>query len=146
EAIGRRVFDAMMATICTHPAGEKPERVLIFSPHPDDDVISMAGTMIRLVEQRHDIHIAYMTSGNIAVFDYDAWRFIDFMGEFNRLFGIDQEHADRVKERAQTFLRSKKRGQPDSEDVLQIKKLIRETEARAAAAACGIPPQQLEFT
>jgi glucosamine-6-phosphate deaminase len=145
EALGRRVFDEMMGTISTYPAGETGKRVLIFSPHPDDDVISMGGTIIRLVEQGHDVHIAYMTSGNIAVFDYDAWRFIDFVGEFNRLFAIDQEHTDCVKERAQEFLRSKKPGQQDSEDLLHIKKLIRETEARAAALACGISPERLEF-
>jgi glucosamine-6-phosphate deaminase len=145
EVLGRRVFDEMMGTIRTHPAGEATKRILVFSPHPDDDVISMGGTLIRLVEQGHEVHIAYMTSGNIAVFDYDAWRFIDFAGEFNRLFSIDQEHTDRVKERAQAFLRSKRPGQQDTQDLLQIKKLIRETEARAAALACGIPPEQLEF-
>ena len=83
-----------MATICTHPAGAEPQTVLVFSPHPDDDVISMGGTLIRLVEQGHKVHVAYMTSGNIAVFDHDAWRFTDFVVEFNRLFGIDEEHTE----------------------------------------------------
>jgi glucosamine-6-phosphate deaminase len=119
--------------------------MLIFSPHPDDDVISMGGTLIRLVEQGHKVHVAYMTSGNIAVFDHDAWRFADFVVEFNRLFTIDEEHTERVKERVQSFLRSKKPGQPDSEDLLRIKGLIRASEARAAALACGVPPEQLEF-
>jgi glucosamine-6-phosphate deaminase len=145
EVLGRRVFDEMMATIQTHPATHEPKKVLIFSPHPDDDVISMGGTIIKLVEQGHEVHVAYMTSGNIAVFDHDAWRFIDFVDEFNRLFTIDQEHTDRVKERVQAFLRAKKPGQPDTEDLLSIKKVIRETEARAAALACGIPPEQLDF-
>jgi glucosamine-6-phosphate deaminase len=86
-----------------------------------------------------------MTSGNIAVFDHDAWRFVDFAVELNRLFAIDQEHTEALKERVQTFLRSKRPGQPDTEDLLRIKKLIRETEARAAALACGILPEQLEF-
>src|SRR5439155_8079689 len=89
--------------------------------------------------------IAYMTSGNIAVFDHDAWRFTDFAVELNRLFAIDEEHTEALKERVHTFLRSKTPGQPDSEDLLKIKKLIREAEARAAAAACGVPPEQLEF-
>ncbi len=105
----------------------------------------MGGTLIRLVEQGYRVHIAYMTSGNIAVFDHDAWRFTDFVVEFNRLFGIDEKHTDCVKERVQTFFRSKKPGQPDSEDLLKIKGLIRQTEARAAALACGVPPEQLEF-
>ena len=76
----------MMDTIDYHPAGRQPQRVICFSPHPDDDVISMGGTLIRLVEDRHEVHVAYMTSGNIAVFDHDAWRFADFVAEFNRLF------------------------------------------------------------
>jgi glucosamine-6-phosphate deaminase len=105
----------------------------------------MGGTLIRLVEQDHRVHIAYMTSGNIAVFDHDAWRFVDFAVQFNRLFGIDQDKTTRLQECIQEFLRSKKPGQPDSPDILKIKSLIRETEARAAALACGIQPEQLEF-
>jgi glucosamine-6-phosphate deaminase len=145
QVLGRRVFDDRMATICTHPAGHTPRTILVFSPHPDDDVISMGGTLIRLVDQGHTVHIAYMTSGNIAVFDHDAWRFIDFVDEFNLLFEIDQQHTDTVKERVQNFLRAKKPGQPDSPDLLKIKALIRQTEARAAALACGIPPEHLTF-
>lgn len=143
--LGRRIFNELMNAICTQPCGADPKTVLVFSPHPDDDVISMGGTLIRLVEQRHRVHVAYMTSGNIAVFDHDAWRFADFVVEFNRLFGIDEQRTHAVKERMHSFLRTKKPGQPDSEDLLKIKGLIRGTEARAAALACGIPPEQLEF-
>jgi glucosamine-6-phosphate deaminase len=145
QALGRRVFDAMMATLYTHPAGSEPQVILVFSPHPDDDVISMGGMMSRLVQQGHQVHIAYMTSGNIAVFDHDAWRYTDFVLEFNQLFGIDRDQTETVKERVQNFLRTKKPAQSDSEDLLNIKGLIRKAEARAAAAACGIPPEQLEF-
>src|SRR5437773_309706 len=143
--LGRRVFDELMATICTHPAGVEPANVLIFSPHPDDDVISMGGTLSRLVEQGHKAHVAYMTSGNIAVFDHDAWRFIDFAVEFNRLFEIDREKTERLTTRVREFLSSRKPGEPDSADFLKVKGLIRETEARAAALACGVPREQLEF-
>lgn len=142
--LGRRVFDEMMGTICTRPC-EGAKTVLIFSPHPDDDVISMGGTLIRLVEQGHKVHVAYMTSGNIAVFDHDARRFADFVVEFNRLFDIDREHTERVRERVLTFLDTKQPGQADSEDLLKIKGLIRATEATAAALACGVPPEQLDF-
>jgi glucosamine-6-phosphate deaminase len=145
HVLGRTVFDEVMGTLCTQPAGSRPTTVLVFSPHPDDDVISMGGTISRLVEQGHRVHIAYMTSGNIAVFDHDAWRFTDFVAEFNRLFGIDPAHTDMLKERVQDFLRGKAPGQPDCEELLNIKKLIRATEARAAALACGIVPGQLEF-
>src|SRR5437773_1799189 len=143
--LGRQVFDTLMKTICTHPGGTTPGTILVFSPHPDDDVISMGGTLIRLVDQNHQVHVAYMTSGNIAVFDHDAWRFTDFVVEFNRLFAFEQEHTEAVKERVQTFLRTKRPAQCDSEDLLKIKALIRQTEARAAALACGIPPEHLEF-
>jgi len=143
--LGRRVFDEMMATLCTEPAGRQPCTALIFSPHPDDDVISMGGTLIRLAEQGHRVHIAYMTSGNIAVFDHDARRFVDFAVEFNRLFAIDGGQTEEIKQRIQTFLCSKKPGQADSEDLLKVKALIRATEARAAALACGVQPEQLEF-
>src|SRR6516164_4877734 len=85
NALGRRVFDDLMATLCVHPCGDAPATVLIFSPHPDDDVISMGGTLTRLVSQGHRVHVAYMTSGNIAVFDHDAWRYTDFVDAFNRL-------------------------------------------------------------
>src|SRR5579871_6602751 len=97
-SLGRRVFDELMTTICTRPCGEAPKTVLVFSPHPDDDVISMGGTLARLVAQGHDVHVAYMTSGNIAVFDHDAWRYTDFVVEFNKSLEIDEEHTERVKE------------------------------------------------
>ncbi len=119
--------------------------VLVFSPHPDDDVISMGGTIIRMVESGHKVHIAYMTNGNIGVFDHDAWRFTDYICSFNDLFGIDKQRSQAVKERVQHFLMTKKPGQPDTDDLLNIKKLIRETEARAGALAAGVPPEQLEF-
>jgi glucosamine-6-phosphate deaminase len=144
--LGRRVFDEMMSTICTHPAGVgAPSTCLVFSPHPDDDVISMGGTIIRLVEQGHNVHIAYMTNGNIAVFDHDAWRFCDFVSGYNAIFGFDVDKTEKVKRRVQEFLASKSPGQPDSEDLLNIKKLIRETEARAGALVCGVTPDKLEF-
>lgn len=164
EKIGEEVFHDRMATIQPFPAGPasrtssraggeaasnegSPKTILVFSPHPDDDVISMGGTIIRLVEQGHRVHIAYMTSGNIAVFDHDARRFVDFVNEFLGAFGnpAEQTSAAQIKEHVYRFLDAKKPGQPDSEEVLKIKAMIRATEARAAALACGIPPEQLEF-
>ncbi len=144
--LGRRVFDEMMDTICTHPAENNgPKTCLVFSPHPDDDVISMGGTIIRLVEQGHKVYIAYMTSGNIAVFDHDAWRFTDFVCSFNELFSLGKEKSAELKCGVRDFLASKKPGEPDPHDLLEIKKLIRETEARAGALAAGVPPEQLIF-
>jgi glucosamine-6-phosphate deaminase len=152
EEIGEAVFHDRMKTIHPYPAGRAVEpaeskTVLVFSPHPDDDVISMGGTIIRLVEQGHKVHIAYMTSGNVAVFDHDARRFVDFVNEFLEAFGSpsEQSSAGTIKERVNQFLDAKKAGEQDSADVLKVKTVIRATEARAGALACGIPSEQLEF-
>ncbi len=145
SVLGLKVFKQLMDTICNDPAGTVKKNILVFSPHPDDDVISMGGTLIRLVEQGHKVFVAYMTSGNIAVFDHDAWRFTDYAAAFNSLFEIDEKQTNQVKENVRNFLDKKVPGQSDTDDLLKIKSLIRETEARAAALACGIPPEQLEF-
>jgi glucosamine-6-phosphate deaminase len=145
QRLGRRVFEEMMGTICSHPAGTEPQTILVFSPHPDDDVISMGGTLLHLVEQGHRVYIAYMTSGNIAVFDHDVLRFVDFMASFNRMFEIDVERTGSLHRKVLEFLTTKKAGVRDSDEVLHVKGLIRETEARAGALSVGIPPEQLVF-
>ena len=122
-----------------------PKRVLIFSPHPDDDVISMGGTLIRLADQGHQVHVAYQTSGNIAVFDDDAVRFAEFAADFNRAFAIDENRTTELETHVDTFLRKKEAGQIDSVEVQKIKGMIRRGEARAATRACGIPESQLHF-
>jgi glucosamine-6-phosphate deaminase len=145
QRLNQRVFDEMLATIEDNPGGPTPKTVVVFSPHPDDDVISMGGTLIHLVEHGHTVHIAYMTSGNIAVFDHDALRFTDFVAAFNKYFGIAPDRTEEVSQHIRHVLENKKGGQPDEPEVLKIKALIRETEARAAARSVGIPPQQLHF-
>ncbi|HMP00947.1 MAG TPA: glucosamine-6-phosphate deaminase [Gemmatales bacterium] len=141
----RRVFDEMNGTICTQPGGSTPCRALVFSPHPDDDVISMGGTLIHLVDQGHEVHVAYMTSGNIAVFDHDALRFADFVAEFNRHFKIDLELTQSKINQVRQSLAAKSPGHADVAEVLYIKGLIRATEARAAALSVGIQPERLHF-
>jgi glucosamine-6-phosphate deaminase len=122
-----------------------PKRVLIFSPHPDDDVISMGGTLIRLVEQGHTVHVAYQTSGNIAVSDDDAVRFMDFVAEFNRQFGIDQTRTAELESHIDEFVTKKQAGQVDSLDVQQIKGMIRRCEARAAMRSCHLAANNIHF-
>ena len=122
-----------------------PKRVIVFSPHPDDDVISMGGTLIRLVEQSHEVHIAYQTSGNIAVFDSDANRFAEFAADFCREFQIHARGMDEVEAHVDEFLRKKKSGQVDSEVVQRIKGLIRRGEAREGARCCGVLDENLHF-
>jgi glucosamine-6-phosphate deaminase len=154
-----RVFNAIQHTITGWPGGkpnsndaQRPERalpahkrVLIFSPHPDDDVISMGGTLLRLVDQGHDVHVAYQTSGNIAVFDDDARRFADFALDFAEKSGVgvaqmQREHAEVVK-----FLSYKKLGEEDSPLVQDIKALIRKGEAAAACRFCGVKDANVHF-
>ncbi len=143
--VAHRVFTAMMRTIEYHPGGREPARVLCFSPHPDDDVISMGGTLIRLVEDGHEVHVAYMTSGNIAVFDRDALRYADLVAEFNRQFDIDCDASRQLAEQVRSSLAAKRPGESDCPAVLRIKSLIRWSEAKAGARVCGIPDEQLHF-
>ncbi len=152
--INRTVFRAMQDTITGWPGG-KPDvkqadtadhkRVLVFSPHPDDDVISMGGTFIRLADQGHEVHVAYQVSGSIAVFDDDAIRFADFASDFNHLFGIDNQQTDKIEDHIETFLKHKKPGQVDSDIIQKLKALIRRGEARAAARYCGVPSERAHF-
>ncbi len=122
-----------------------PKRVVVFSPHPDDDVISMGGTLIRLADQGHEVHIAYQTSGNIAVFDHDAIRFADFAADFNRLFGIGAEITAKIEERINEVLKRKAPGQPDHPDVQAIKTIIRRGEAKAGALVAGVGEDRCHF-
>lgn len=145
QKIAHRVFRWMQETIEYHPAGREPKTCLCFSPHPDDDVISMGGTLIRLVEDGHRVHVAYMTSGNIAVFDHDAYRVADLVTEYNRLFGIDQQKSLEVEEQVRCGLDNKQPGQPDHETILKIKALIRWSEARAGAIHVGCQSEDLHF-
>ncbi len=126
-------------------SGRDPKTVLCFSPHPDDDVISMGGTLIRLVEDGHRVHVAYMTSGNIAVFDHDARRVADLVTEYNRMFGIDHQRSVEIEREVKSGISEKMPGQPDHETILKIKGLIRWSEARAGAITVGCQESDLHF-
>lgn len=146
QQIAHRVFKWMMDTIDYHPASKETKKsVICFSPHPDDDVISMGGTLIRLVEDGHEVHVAYMTSGNIAVFDHDVWRLADLITEYNRHFQIDDSVTRELETDVVRSLEGKQSGQPDSEQVLAIKAIIRWSEAKAAARVCGCEEENLHF-
>ena len=156
------VFRALQRTITGWPGGKPPanrrpgdiprehdavfpKRILIFSPHPDDDVISMGGTLIRLVDQGHEVHVAYQVSGNIAVFDADALRFADFAGELNQMLGVKVETAKNLESEVDRAIRNKQPGEVDSELLRNIKTVIRRGECRAAARYCGVPTDRLHF-
>jgi len=152
-----RVFNRLQHTITGWPGGKpnaddstRPERakpsqkrVIIFSPHPDDDVISMGGTFLRLVDQGHDVHVVYQTSGNIAVHDHDALRYIEFMSDLGLETGIVSDVS--LLDKAEKSIRKKKIGQKDSTTVLKVKGLIRKGEARAGARYVGIDDNHIHF-
>ena len=123
-----------------------PKRIVVFSPHPDDDVISMGGTIRRLVEQKHDVHVAYETSGNIAVGDEEVIRFLHFINGFNQIFNNSEDKVvvDKYAE-IRKFLKEKKDGDIDTRDILTIKGLIRRGEARTACTYNNIPLDHCHF-
>jgi glucosamine-6-phosphate deaminase len=154
-----KVFNYLQHTITGWPGGKPnaddtyrperanpfPKRAIIFSPHPDDDVISMGGTFIRLVDQGHEVHVAYQTSGNIAVFDDDAVRFADFVRDFNVQFGLNKGDGEKFYKQIVQSIKGKGPGQNDSPEVLSIKGLIRRGEAKAGGRYVGLPDEQMHF-
>lgn len=122
-----------------------PKRTMIFSPHPDDDIISMGGTFMRLHDQGHQVHVAYQTSGNIAVTDEFVTRFLDFAVNFERIFEMDNTKSKQLLEQATHFLNHKKTSEMDSSDIREIKGLIRRCEARATCKYVGLEDQQIHF-
>lgn len=135
------------AFIPSHPERSKPypKTCLIFSPHPDDDIISMGGSFMRLHEQGHDVHLAYQTSGNIAVTDEFVTRFMDFAVGLEAMFGIDNAKTRRILEEAGDFLANKKKNQPDTAAIRAIKGLIRRCEAKATCRYVGIKEENIHF-
>ncbi|MCK4602954.1 MAG: glucosamine-6-phosphate deaminase, partial [Phycisphaerae bacterium] len=133
------VFRRLMETITGWPAGrEQKRRIIVFSPHPDDDVICMGGTLMRLVAQGHDVHVAYMVSGFLSIFDHVVSRYADFVQEFNRLFSLATKQSLAVKKGVDEFLKRKRPGDIDTPEVQAIKSLIRRAEAIDAAKYCGV--------
>ena len=122
-----------------------PKRVVIFSPHPDDDIISMGGTFMRLHDQGHDVHVAYQTSGNIAVTDEFVTRFLDFAVGFEEMFGIDSKKSGEILQEARTFLNNKKTSQMDTPQIRAIKGLIRRCEAKATCRYVGLTDDKAHF-
>lgn len=133
--------------IPTHPERSEPypKRVIIFSPHPDDDIIGMGGTFQRLHDQGHNVHVAYQTSGNIAVTDEFLTRSLDFAVGFKKIAGIDSGKSSQILENARQYLAKKKKNQADSSEIRAIKGLIRRTEARAACRYVGIKEENIFF-
>jgi glucosamine-6-phosphate deaminase len=135
------------AHIPGHPERSEPypKRVLIFSPHPDDDIISMGGTFQRMHDQGHDVHVAYQTSGNIAVTDEFVTRFIDFAVGFEDIAGINNDKSEQIYKEVRQYLFHKKSNQIDTPQIRSIKGLIRRVEAKATCRYVGIREENIHF-
>lgn len=157
--INIHIFNKLQHTITGWPGGkpkaddsQRPERAepgkkrsVIFSPHPDDDVISMGGTFIRLVDQKHDVHVAYQTSGNTAVWDDDALRFVEFSLDFSEKMGLDRPELKELYASMRTFMSNKLPNQVDTPEIQTVKGLVRKGEAIAGARYCGLEDDHIHF-
>ncbi|MFD2163186.1 glucosamine-6-phosphate deaminase [Paradesertivirga mongoliensis] len=157
--INIRIFNLIQHTISGWPGGkpdaddsQRPERAtpsskrcLLFSPHPDDDVISMGGTFMRLVDQGHEVHVAYQTSGNTAVWDDDALRYVEFVRDFTKSISCDSTGLESIYTAMRQFIESKQPNQPDIPELQTVKGLIRKGEAIAGARFAGVLDENMHF-
>ncbi|MBR5436654.1 MAG: glucosamine-6-phosphate deaminase [Muribaculaceae bacterium] len=154
-----KIFNDLQHTITGWPGGKPnaddtyrperakpyPKRVIVFSPHPDDDVISMGGTLKRLVDQKHDVHVAYETSGNIAVGDEDMYRYVMLMDYIKKEFGFDNDTYNTKSREIADFIAQKQAGDVDSPDIRELKTKIRQCEARIACNYVGVKRENVHF-
>lgn len=155
-----KIFNDLQHTITGWPGGKPnaddshrperampyPKKILVFSPHPDDDVISMGGTLKRLVDQKHEVHVAYQTSGNIAVNDDEVVRFLAFVKGFKDMFDPQNEPLQKTYEALANYVVNGKSSSPDDpQKVLDMKGLIRRGEAKAACRYVGIASKNVHF-
>lgn len=157
--ININVFNQLQHSITGWPGGkpnaddsQRPERAepahkrsLIFSPHPDDDVISMGGTFIRLVDQGHEVHVAYQTSGNTAVWDTDVLRYVEFAIDFNQSVHQDTTKLQKIYDEMREFLKDKKPNDIDLEEIRNVKAFIRKSEAYAGGRYAGLEDENIHF-
>jgi len=158
-SINIKIFNELQRTITGWPGGKpnvddsnRPERaaparknVILFSPHPDDDVISMGGTFIRLADQGHNVHVAYQTSGNTAVWDEDVLRYLEFALDYAGAIGENKDKTNKIYNEVRTFFKTKRPNQTDPEVIRTVKALIRKGEAIAGARFVGLPDENIHF-
>ncbi|MHB1863329.1 MAG: glucosamine-6-phosphate deaminase [Gemmatimonadaceae bacterium] len=144
-AVNGMAFNALGAKIRGKSKLPARQRVICFSPHPDDDVISMGGMLGKLVENDNEILVAYMTSGNIAVFDHDARRYVDFLERLAQHGMVDPGHIAPLAEKVYAFLEAKRPGDVDLPELQDLKRLIREAEAVAGIETLGLPRSAARF-
>ena len=144
-AVNGEVFNALGAKIRGKSKLPRGKRTICFSPHPDDDVISMGGILRKFVENDNEMLVAYMTSGNIAVFDHDVRRYIDFLRRLEQDRGLGRRHIDTLADQVYHFLDAKQPGDVDIIEVQDIKRIIRESEAVAGIEVMGLTRTNARF-
>jgi glucosamine-6-phosphate deaminase len=140
-----KVFNALGAKIRGRSKLPRQTRIICFSPHPDDDVISMGGILHKLAVNDNNITVAYMTSGNLAVFDHDVRRHLDFIGRLASERRMSESGARELQCRVNEFLASKRPGDVDIPEVQDIKRQIRESEAVAGIRTLGLDERSARF-
>jgi glucosamine-6-phosphate deaminase len=144
-AVNGLVFNELGAKIRGKSKLPHGKRIVCFSPHPDDDVISMGGILRKLTENGNDIIVAYMTSGNIAVFDHDVRRHVDFLLRMHRDHGVGGPEVKALAKQVHAFLARKKPGDVDIPEVADVKRLIREAEAISGLETVGLSASSGRF-
>ena len=139
------VFNALVAKIRGRSKLPTGKRIIVFSPHPDDDVISMGGILHKLHQNGNDILVAYQTSGNIAVFDHEVRRYVDFIRRAGMELGVTDPATPTKLAAIEKFLDGKYPGEVDSDEVLILKRTIREAEAVAGIRTFGMGREQARF-
>lgn len=145
EPLNGLVFNTLIAKIRGRSKLPADRRIVVFSPHPDDDVISMGATLAKLHENGNEITVAYQTSGNIAVFDHEVRRYLTFLSRIGEGFPRLADRARAFEQRIDAALSAKGPGDVDEADVRTLKRLIRETEAISALETCGMGAQHARF-
>ncbi|SEF95175.1 MULTISPECIES: glucosamine-6-phosphate deaminase [Parabacteroides] len=156
-----KIFNDIQHTITGWPGGKPnaddsnrperatpfPKKVIVFSPHPDDDVISMGGTLRRLCDQHHDVHVAYQTSGNIAVGDEEVIRYCEYLRDVCDKYAAGDNSVKKKAEEIINYLRYEKveNGEPERKDVLFMKGTIRREEARHGCRYSGVKDDHVHF-
>ena len=139
------VFNALTAKVRGRSKLPGAKRIVLFSPHPDDDVISAGGILAKLRQNQNEIVVAYQTSGNIAVFDHEVLRYLGFLRRALGDFGYADERLPGVIREVEEFLARKQPGEVDSAPVLMLKRRIREVEALSALETLGLRADQARF-
>jgi glucosamine-6-phosphate deaminase len=139
------VFNALISKVRGRSKLPSDRNIIVFSPHPDDDVISMGGMLNKLHQNHNNILVAYQTSGNIAVFDHEVRRYVDFLRRFDRDFAKTDKETRALIEKVENFLDTKAPGQVDIDEVQTIKRGIREAEAVSGIETFGMHRDQARF-